>query len=261
MGIFDLSGNTVVVTGGSGYLGAEISKGLLLAGATVFITGTNEKKLAETTKELSKESSTTCHYTKMDIGCLNSIKTSFERIYSQTHSIDILINNAFFGSAKPLEDMSDEDWEKGINGTINGVFRCTKEVLPYMVQKENGSIINVSSMYGVVSPDPSIYTHPELRNPANYGAGKAAIIQFTRYIACHYGNRGIRANSISPGPFPNQFIQDEYSTFLKNLQNKVPLGRIGNAEDLIGITTLLASSASSYITGQNICVDGGWTAW
>ncbi|MEC2746408.1 SDR family oxidoreductase, partial [Bacillus cereus] len=97
-------------------------------------------------------------------------------------------------------------------------------------------------------------------NPPNYGAGKAAIIQFTRYLACHYGLKGIRANSISPGPFPNTEVQKN-KEFIRNLKKKTALGRIGNPQELQGLIVFLASNASSYVTGQNICIDGGWTSW
>jgi gluconate 5-dehydrogenase len=116
-------------------------------------------------------------------------------------------------------------------------------------------------MYGVVAPDPSVYKSEiaDIRpNPANYGAGKAAIIQLTKYIACFYGDKGIRANCICPGAFPNE---NQDAAFITRLAAKTPLRRVGRPDDLKGATVLLASDASSYITGQNYIVDGGWTAW
>ena len=115
-------------------------------------------------------------------------------------------------------------------------------------------------MYGSVSPDPSMYGESGFDNPPNYGAGKAAIIQFTRYAACHLSPFGIRVNSISPGPFPNETVQENVS-FISKLNEKVPLKRFGKPEELKGAVILLASNAASYITGANIPVDGGWTAW
>jgi len=115
-------------------------------------------------------------------------------------------------------------------------------------------------MYGIISPNPDLYVNNPYHNPPHYGAGKAAIIQYTRYLACHYGNEGIRANCISPGPFPNINVQKD-ETFINRLIEKSPLRRIGQPDDLKGVFVLLASDASSYITGQNISIDGGWTAW
>ncbi|WP_116777677.1 SDR family oxidoreductase, partial [Bacillus thuringiensis] len=185
---------------------------------------------------------------------------TFEEIYNSDNKIDILINNAYFGAGKTIEEMTESEWETGIDGSINNVFRVTKKALQYMLPKNKGNIINISSMYGVVSPDPSIYGDSGFNNPPNYGAGKAAIIQFTRYLACHYGLKGIRANSISPGPFPNTEVQKN-KEFIRNLKKKTALGRIGNPQELQGLIVFLASNASSYVTGQNICIDGGWTSW
>ena len=115
-------------------------------------------------------------------------------------------------------------------------------------------------MYGMVAPDMSIYGDSGQNNPANYGAGKAAIIQFTKYLASVYGARGIRANAVSPGPFPNPEVQKD-QRFIGELCRKNPMHRIGRPEDLQGIIVFLASDASRYVNGQNIAVDGGWTAW
>ena len=129
-----------------------------------------------------------------------------------------------------------------------------------MKKQKTGSIINIASIYGTVSPDPEIYENSGFDNPPEYGAGKAAIIQFTRYIAVHNAKYGVRANSISPGPFPNQTVQKN-KKFMNNLKRKIPMNRIGHPNELKGITIFLASNASSFLTGENIHVDGGWTAW
>ena len=129
-----------------------------------------------------------------------------------------------------------------------------------MIPRHSGVLINIASMYGIVSPDPGIYGDSGFDSPANYGAGKAAIIQFTRYLACHYGRFGVRANTVSPGAFPSPEVQKN-SLFMEKLCSKNPLGRIGKPEELKGVVIFLASQASAYVTGQNIPVDGGWTAW
>jgi gluconate 5-dehydrogenase len=172
------------------------------------------------------------------------------------------VNNAFFGyegkNEKNIPAMPEEMWAMGIEGTANVVFRCIRSAASLM--KKGGSIINISSIYGIVSPDPSIYGTSGFNNPPAYGAGKAAVLQFTRYAACHLASKGIRVNSISPGAFPNKEVQ-ENKKFISNLKRKIPLGRIGEPEDLAGAVVFLASDASSYVTGSNIVVDGGWTAW
>lgn len=258
--LFDLTGKIVVVTGGAGYLGRAISEGLAEAGAIVYIVSSNEEKCKRFVEELSRKNITQCRSSYLNIQDELSIQDCFSKIIEESGKIDVLINNASFSAPGNVESMTESNWLKGLNGTINGVFRCTKAVLPIMLNQQTGNIINISSMYGLVSPNPEIYGASGLNNPPNYGAGKAAINQFTRYMACHYGKYGIRANSVSPGPFPNEEIQKNMS-FIEQLKNKNPLGRIGKAEDLKGVMIFLASSASDYITGENICVDGGWTAW
>jgi len=123
------------------------------------------------------------------------------------------------------------------------------------------SIVNISSMYGMVSPDPSLYADTGANNPAHYGATKAGLIQLTRYLACHIAKQGIRVNSISPGPFPKIAEDPAGSQFIKALESKVPMGRIGQPEEVAGPVTFLLSGAASYVNGANIPVDGGWTAW
>ena len=134
-----------------------------------------------------------------------------------------------------------------------------RSIIPIMEKNKFGSIINISSMYGMVSPDPSIYGSSGHNNPPNYGAGKAAIIQFTRYTACHLAKKGIRVNSVSPGPFPKPDVTD--MRFISNLKKKTPMGRLGQPHEIKGVIVFLASQSSSFVTGTNISVDGGWTAW
>jgi len=128
------------------------------------------------------------------------------------------------------------------------------------MKQTGGSIINIASMYGMVSPDPAIYGESKFNSPANYGAGKAAVIQFTKFCAVHLAKYKIRVNAVSPGPFPSPSVQMN-KTFISKLVEKVPLKRIGHPSELNGVIVLLCSEASSYITGQNISVDGGWTSW
>ena len=130
-----------------------------------------------------------------------------------------------------------------------------------MEKKGKGSIVLFSSMYGSVSPDPRIYEQPMNVNPVEYGVGKAGIVQMTRYMAVHWGKKNVRCNCISPGPFPNPVIQEKNPQFIERLANKVPMGRVGRQEEVAGAVTFFLSDASSFITGQNLFIDGGWTIW
>ena len=259
-GIFDLTDKVAIVTGGAGHLGYAMTEGLLEAGAIVYIAGMDVTKRRNAVDKLAIEFGKRVREIAIDIRSIDLIKKCFNDVTSEAGGIDILVNNAAFAESDELESISEEFWNKGIDGTINSVFRCTQSVIPFLRKNGYGSIINIASMYGMVSPDPSIYGDSGFNNPPNYGAGKAAIIQFTRFAACHLAKYKIRVNTVSPGPFPSAKVQ-ENCTFISNLNERNPQGRIGKPEDLKGIIVLLASQASSYITGVNIPVDGGWTAW
>lgn len=258
--LFDLTGRTIIVTGGTSYLGASMCHVLAEYGANVVVASRNLGKCTDLASELRDIYSGEHIGLHLDILDSCSVKNVVETTLEKYSRIDGLINNANVSSSGFIESFSDEEWEKGIDGTINAVFRCTKAVLPYMLEQRRGSIVNVASMYGVVSPNPEIYGLSNQNSPANYGAGKAAIIQFTKYLACHYGRRGIRANAISPGSFPTKQVQSN-NEFVDQLNRKTALGRIGTPDELKGAVLLLISDAGSYITGHNLVVDGGWTVW
>lgn len=257
--MFSLNNKIAVVTGGAGHLGSAMTEGLAECGAKVFALSRGTHHM-EKIKQWNTDYPNQIRFIKCDVSSRNSIESAYKEIFDLHGKIDVLVNNAYFGANGHLEDISEENWMEGIEGSINTVYRCTQAVIPYMKHSSAGSIINIASMYGIVSPDPDIYGNSGFDNPPNYGAGKAAIIQFTRYAACHLAKYKIRVNSITPGPFPNEKTQ-ENKDFISKLAQKVPLKRIGRPDELKGIVILLASNASSYITGTNIPVDGGWTAW
>jgi gluconate 5-dehydrogenase len=258
--LFNLHDSVAIVTGGTGHLGISMSEALAEAGAIVYITGTDENKCKKIASELENTTNGKLFGMKMDVSSTESIAKCYNEIFQNHSTIDILVNNAFYGFSNSSGMMSEKDWLNGIDGTINSVFRTTMGVIPFMKKQNSSSIINISSIYGIVSPDPSIYGDSEYNNPPSYGVGKAAIIQFTRYMACHFAKNGIRFNSVSPGSFPNKEVQKN-TKFIRNLEKRIPLKRIGQPYELKGIISFLASEASSYVTGQNFIIDGGWTSW
>ncbi|MFD2247652.1 SDR family NAD(P)-dependent oxidoreductase [Pontibacter ruber] len=255
--LFSLTGKVALVTGGYGHLGTAITESLAEAGATVYVLGRSVDKFEEAFKgkALDKVYFLTC-----DISQTESIANAFKQVQETQGRLDVLVNNAFYSKGQQPEQLTDEEWAYGIDGNLNSVYRCIREVIPYLKDK-GGRIINVSSMYGMVSPDFSIYEEsPASLNPPHYGAAKAGVLQLTRYFACYLGKYNITVNAVTPGPFPSEKVQQD-KTFIEKLERKNPLHRIGKPEDLKGAFVYLASDASAYMTGQNMVLDGGWTAW
>ncbi|WP_417200997.1 SDR family NAD(P)-dependent oxidoreductase [Bizionia sp.] len=250
----DLQNKVVVVTGGYGYLGESITNVLAKYGCKVYVLARSVEKFNE--KFCQNKS---VYFKQTDVSNISSIEKSIQAIGNKEGKIDVLINNAYYGVTNHPEKMTSQEWRKGIEGGVNQFFDCIKNAIPFLKKSENGKIINVSSMYGVVVPDLTIYDgREEFLNPPNYGTAKAAVIHLTKYYAMYLGKYNITVNSIAPGPFPSAEVQKD-KEFIKRLQDKTKLKRIGNPEDLHGIVLLLASSSSNYITGQNISIDGGWT--
>lgn len=257
--LFDLTGKVCVITGGTGYLGSANIKALKDFGATVVCA--SRRQFDKDGKDLTPEG--TDLFILCDVSSTESVAACFKTVFEKFGHIDVLVNCATFGAGygkeSQLEFMSDEMFEKGVQGALGTVFRGMREIVPYM-KKTGGSIINYCSMYGLVSPDLRIYGDNPQKQPPNYGAGKAGVAQVTRYAAGALAEYGIRVNCVTPGPFPAPQNQGDVA-FNEKLAGKTMLGRFGQNYEMSGAVVLLASDASSFMTGSNIVVDGGWTAW
>jgi len=170
------------------------------------------------------------------------------------------------GRTGTIESIDADDFSMACTQNLSGPFHLIQQALNLLQEtatknKVSVSIVNVASMYGKVSPDPRIYGDSGQNNPVHYGATKAGLLQMTRYLACHLADRNIRVNAVSPGAFPRPEIKNLSPDFLASLEQKVPMGRIGLADEVVGPVLFLLSSASSYVTGIDLPVDGGWTAW
>lgn len=256
--LFDLSGKICVVAGGTGYLGSESSKILKEFGATVIVADIRENPEYWENAEVFYDK-----FIAFDVSSSESIRACFKQVADEYGRIDVLVNCASYGAGygvgSQLEFMSDEVFHTGVDGTVGAVFRSMREVIPFMKEK-GGSIINYGSMYGVVAPDLRIYGDNPQKQPPNYGAGKGGVDQITRYAASALSEHNIRVNSVIPGPFPCPRNQGDVE-FNQKLANKTMLGRFGQSYEIAGAILLLASDASTFMTGSNITVDGGWTAW
>jgi len=254
---FDLTGKVILVTGGYGYLGKAITQSLVYHGARAYVLGRSAEKFERAFGNEPED--TKPGFRVCDISNSSSIADAFRAIYNENGKINVLINNAFYLKGQDPLSMSDEDWNEGIDGTLNSVFRCVREVIPYLEKSGSPRIINVSSMYGMVSPDFTVYDDfREMLNPPHYGAAKAGIIQLSKYYASYLGKQGITVNTVTPGPFPSEAVQQK-KEFIDLLSKNTLLKRIGKPEDLAGVFVFLASEASGYVTGQNFVIDGGWT--
>jgi gluconate 5-dehydrogenase len=259
--LLSLKGKTAIVTGGAGYLGTAISETLAELGANLVIASRNKEKCQNKCEEIVRLTGGSIRAVALELDLLR--KGSAPEFMAQVHkhfeSVDILVNNAWSGNKNSWESISDEDWEYDIDMSLNSVFRLNKAAFDSL-KATKGVILNIASMYGHIGPDYRIYDGKEFANPPSYGAAKAGVIQFTKYLASFLSPYNIRVNALSPGAFPHPPTQ-LHKEFMQKLGSKNPMNRIGQPEELKGAVALLCSDAGSYITGQNICVDGGWEIW
>jgi len=259
--LFSLKNKTALITGGAGYLGSEISDTLAELGANIIIASRNKENITRKCKELEEKYNNRIIAYPIEVNLVDkeSISQCFQLVYEKFGEIDILVNNAWSGNKNSFESITDEDWEYDIEMSLTSVYRCVKAALPSLKNRK-GVILNIASMYGHIAPDYRIYDDTNYTNPPSYGAAKAGVIQFTKYLASFLAPYGIRVNALSPGPFPHEATQQD-KEFMNKLAIKNPLNRIGQPHEIKGAVALLCSDASSYITGQNICADGGWAIW
>lgn len=260
--LFSLNNKTALVIGGAGLLGSELSYALAELGANLIIASRDISKCQNFVHTIQNQfPENKFHALAIDISKPESIDLCLHSVNELSpQGLDILVNCGWSGRKNTFESISDEDWNLDIEVCLNGVFRTIKRFHP-LLKKRKGTILNIASMYGHVAPDYRLYDNERFANPPSYGAAKAGLIQLTKYLASFLSPDGIRVNAISPGPFPFESTQKENPEFIQRLCGKNPLNRIGKPYELKGAAALLCSDAGAYITGQNICVDGGWGVW
>jgi len=255
---FDLTGRTALLTGGSGHLGRAIAHGLALAGASVIVSSRNLATARNVTTELPRNETSSHVAVEMNQLDYESINTAFETALQQVAHVDILINNAHEPTTKDWQTTSPDDFDYQLKN-ITAYFSLARLVRNHIVErKARGSIVFLGSMYGLVSSYPDVYEDISTPSPVAYQALKGGVIQMTRHLAVYWAKDSVRVNCLSPGPFPNDAVPQKLK---QRLAEKVPLGRLGHPEELVGPIVFLASDASSFMTGQNLVIDGGWTAW
>ncbi len=258
MGILDkfsLKGRVALVSGGSGpQFGSSISEALAEAGATL-ITASRSLERNKAFAENLKSQGYDAHAMQMDITDLESIESLAAGINVRFGRLDVLVNSALAIMGGGFVVQTPEAWAFGAQGNMVGLFAMCKAFVPKMVEQGGGSIINISSIYGVVANDPTLYEGTDMRQPPDYTFVKAGMINFTRYLANYFGKHGVRANCICPGGYDC----GDPEPFVKNYTKRVPIGRLLDNEDIKGAVVFLASDASVYVTGHALMVDGGWT--
>jgi NAD(P)-dependent dehydrogenase (short-subunit alcohol dehydrogenase family) len=246
--LFGLAGKHVVITGAGGQLGRVLTQGFSEAGSRV---------LALDMKEPGKPLPSNTEFGICDIRREPDVAAAFVR----AGRVDILINNAGVSCFEPFEERPEEsfDWVMDVN--LKGTFHCIRQfVKAANGNRSGGAIVNIGSIYGVISPDERIYTDCARRNSEVYGATKAGVIQMTRYFATHLARHGIRVNCVSPGGIRNPDAP-QGEDFQKNYGARCPMGRMAELKEIVGAVMYFASDAAGYTTGQNLVVDGGMTAW
>lgn len=265
---FDLRGRTVIITGGAGLLGSHYARALVEAKARVVVADIDLSKATSVATPLGKNHALAL---RLDVTSPESVRDMVRKTVSHFGGIHGLVNNA---ALDPKFDPEHADehvltfenyplplWQQELDVNLTGMFLCAQAVAPQMLQQKEGVIVNISSTYGMVGPDQRLYERedgglPRLK-PVTYTVTKSAVFGLTKYLATYWRERGIRVNTLTLGGVYNKH-EDE---FVQRYSYRTPMGRMASADEYSGALIYLLSDASSYMTGSNLVVDGGWTAW
>jgi len=242
-----LKDKIVIVTGGSGLIGKEL------------VADINSKGGKAINADIGVETDLQNGSIQLDITNDALVQTAIDRVVAEFGRIDGLVNNAYPRTkdwGTKFEDIDPQSWRANVDMQLNSYFVCSQKVLKIMAAQRSGAIVNIASIYGVVGNDFTLYEEYGGTSPAAYSAIKGGIINFTRYLASYYGPKGVRVNCVSPGGI----FDHQHPSFVSRYEARVPLGRLGNPGDIAPAVSFLISEEAKYITGQNLIVDGGWTA-
>lgn len=265
--IFSLKNKTAIVTGALGLIGKNHCIALAEAGADVVVCDLDSTQCINFAESLHRPGLGV----NADITKKESVQQLLKKVLAHYKKVDILVNNAAINDMfenptvaaeqSKFENYPLEMWQKSLDVNITGMFLCSQIIGKKMAEQKRGSIINIASTYGMVAPDQSLYKDSHGKQTfyksAAYPVTKGAVISFTKFLAAYWGKKGVRVNTLSPGGVENN--QEEF--FIKNYSKKTPLYRMAKPTDYKGALIFLASDASDYMTGANLVVDGGWTAW
>lgn len=266
---FDLRDNVIVITGGAGLIGKEYVQALSEAGAYSVVADINSDAAHRVSKEKGGKNSLPV---QLDVKDPKSVKNMVQAVIDRFGHIDGLVNNAALDPKFDPEHAEEhhltfenyplELWRESLDVNLTGMFLCAQAVAPVMLKQRKGSIVNISSIYGLVGPDQRLYEKddPHIRpsvKPVTYSVTKSAVLGLTKYLATYWGGKGIRVNTLTLGGVFNNHEEE----FVRRYSWRNPMGRMAQASEYCGALIFLLSDASSYMTGSNLVVDGGWTAW
>ncbi len=261
--LFDLTGKIALITGGCGLLGTEHALALHEFGAKIVLADISLAKSAEILETLRKHDCT-ADFIQCDVTSAESWSAALQYIVDRYDKIDILINNAGFTNQSKsanydasFENFPLEDWNAIMNVNLTGTFLGCQIIGKQMLKQQSGSIVNIASLYGVVSPNHRIYPGTGISQPVAYSVSKHGVVSLTKYLATLWAEKGVRVNSLTPGGIWN----GHEGLFLERFENLNPIGRMSDKSELRGGIVYLASEASSHVVGHNLIIDGGWTAW
>lgn len=256
---FDLSGRSAWVVGGAGLLGTAVSTALAQHGAHVIVSDIRAEP-CNAVVDAIRSFGGSAEAQVIDVSKEADIVRTADAVFAARNRLDVVVNLAWFYTKTPMEQMTTTEWEKGMSVTLTGAFLIGREAARLMRPHRRGSIVQFSSMYGIISPDPNMYGDQPI-NPIDYGVAKAGVLQMVRYQAVMLARDNVRVNAIVPGPFPNPAGQGGNAPFVSRLTARIPMARVGHPDEITGAVVFLASDASTYVTGTKIVIDGGWTAW
>ena len=272
--LFRLDGRVAIVTGGAGMLGTRYAEAIAEAGGIPVLADLRSDALDEAAARIRDATGVDAVGVPADIASKDDVEALVRRVEERFGRIDILVNNAALtvkggsetmqGYFSPFEDYPLDLWQRALDVNLTGTFLMTQAVGRMMVAQQRGVVLNIGAVYGMVGPDHRIYEGitnqyggPAFNTPVSYSTTKGGILNFTRYLATYWADKGIRVNSFSPGA-----VYDEHdATFVSQLTHRIPLGRMAGKDEYKGVLLFLVSDASSYMTGANVVVDGGWTSW
>ncbi len=267
---FRIPGRVAIVTGGAGLLGSHHCHTLAQAGGTVVIADTEVERAVALAEEIRDATANVAHAIHTDVTDADSVRSMVRETLEKFGQIDILVNNAAVDPkfeaqraddyTAAFEDYPLENWQRSLQVNITGMFLCAQAVTRPMLEAGQGVMVNVSSTYGLVGPDQALYQRPDQPpqyKPVDYSVTKAAALGLTRYLATYFARQGIRVNALTPGGV----LAGQDEEFIRRYSAKTVLGRMANRDEVSAALLFLVSDASSYMTGANLVVDGGWTAW